>query len=80
MTVKEDFPLPALFNRLLERREHIVAVVDNFGGTTGIVTLEDVIETLLGAGDRRRVGLRRGYACPGQAQMGDPGATFGDPP
>jgi CBS domain containing-hemolysin-like protein len=37
-----------LFEFLLDRREHIVLVVDEYGGMEGIVTLEDVVETLLG--------------------------------
>jgi CBS domain containing-hemolysin-like protein len=48
MMVQWDFPLPELFNRLLERQEHLAIVVDAFGGMAGVVTTEDVIETLLG--------------------------------
>ncbi len=33
---------------LIKRQEHIFLVVDEYGGTEGIVTLEDAIETLLG--------------------------------
>jgi len=32
----------------LSQRQHLLAVVDEFGGTAGILTMEDVIETLLG--------------------------------
>jgi CBS domain containing-hemolysin-like protein len=48
LTVPESFPIPDLFNRFLKDREHIALVVDEFGGMSGIVTMEDVIETLLG--------------------------------
>ena len=48
MIVKESFPLPELFNRLIARKVHIAAVVDEFGGLAGVVTMEDAIETLLG--------------------------------
>lgn len=48
LTVPHTLPLPRLFERLLERREHIALVVGEYGGTAGIVSMEDVIETLLG--------------------------------
>ena len=39
--------LSHLLNLFRSSREHIAAVVDEFGGTAGLVTLEDLIETLL---------------------------------
>ncbi len=40
--------LPDLLEHFLDSRQHIALVVDDYGGTKGIVTLEDVIEALLG--------------------------------
>ena len=39
----------AVLEEFIERREHMFLVVDEYGGTAGIITLEDAIETLLGA-------------------------------
>jgi len=38
----------SILQQFIERREHLFLVVDEYGGTAGIVTLEDAIETLLG--------------------------------
>lgn len=48
LTVPGPMALPDLFDHLLARREHLALVVDEYGGTAGIVTMEDVVETLLG--------------------------------
>lgn len=48
MVIPEEFPVPDLFNLFVKRREHIALVIDEFGGMAGIVTMEDIIETLLG--------------------------------
>ena len=41
-------PIPDLFEIFIANKEHIALVVDEYGTTSGIVTMEDVIETLLG--------------------------------
>lgn len=46
--VTANMHLRELFDHLLQFDRHIALVVDDFGGTAGIVTLEDVVETLLG--------------------------------
>ena len=48
VAVHESFGITELFSTLRERQEHIAVVMDDFGGMAGIVTMEDVIETLLG--------------------------------
>lgn len=40
--------LSEVLEKLLDNRQHILLVVDKYGGTEGVVTLEDVVETLIG--------------------------------
>jgi CBS domain containing-hemolysin-like protein len=37
-----------VWEKLLENREHIALIINEYGGVDGIVTMEDIIETLLG--------------------------------
>tara|TARA_R110002110_G_scaffold415765_3_gene655335 strand:- start:103823 stop:104872 length:1050 start_codon:yes stop_codon:yes gene_type:complete len=46
--VSEQLPVQKLLDLLIKHRIHLVLVEDEFGQTSGIVTLEDAIETLLG--------------------------------
>lgn len=46
--VPEFVSLQNLFSQLLARQEHFAVVVDEYGGLAGVVTMEDVLETLLG--------------------------------
>ena len=48
MTLPNSINLFSLFNKLIEKKEHISMIVDEYGGFDGIVTMEDIIETLLG--------------------------------
>lgn len=46
--VSETTDLDSLLDKLLEADEHLALVEDDYGGTAGLVTMEDVLETLLG--------------------------------
>ncbi|MEO0731339.1 MAG: hemolysin family protein [Bacteroidota bacterium] len=48
LLIPETTSLHKLIDMMLERREPIALVVDEFGGMEGIVTMEDAMETLLG--------------------------------
>lgn len=46
--VSEQMPLKRVFGLFLRDREHMAVVVDEFGSFSGVLTMEDVIETLIG--------------------------------
>jgi CBS domain containing-hemolysin-like protein len=46
--VNRSMAIPDLFEQLVETKNHMALVVDEYGTVSGIVTMEDVIETLLG--------------------------------
>lgn len=48
IVVPRNMPIPTLFEKLIDSRNHMALVVDEYGSVSGIVTVEDVIETLLG--------------------------------
>jgi len=48
LAVPESVSLTALLECFLKDRQHIAIVVNEYGGTDGLVTLEDLIETLMG--------------------------------
>jgi CBS domain containing-hemolysin-like protein len=48
IVVPNSIALFTLWEKLLVEKEHIALVVDEYGGLDGIVTMEDIIETLLG--------------------------------
>ena len=48
MNFEEDDSVADIWEKLLEKKEHISAILDEYGSLRGIVTMEDVIETMLG--------------------------------
>jgi len=46
--VQEKSRLNKVLKMFLERKEHLFIVIDEFGGLAGIITLEDLIEEILG--------------------------------
>jgi len=48
LAIPHSVSLTALLERFLKDRQHIAIVVNEHGGTDGLVTLEDLIETLMG--------------------------------
>ncbi len=46
--VPEGQPTARLLKQLLQQRVHMAIVVDEYGGTVGLVTLEDILEELVG--------------------------------
>lgn len=48
MKVQEDQSVTELFQQLTESKEYVAVALEEYGGTAGLITMEDVIETLLG--------------------------------
>ena len=46
--ISENVPVSSLIDQFINRKTHLFIVQDNYGQTSGVVTLEDAIETLLG--------------------------------
>lgn len=46
--INENIPISKVLDLFIKKKEHMFLVVDNYGQTEGIITLEDCIETLLG--------------------------------
>jgi len=47
-TLSDKASLSDAFDEVLHQRAHIMVIVDEYGGMEGIITMEDILETLLG--------------------------------
>ncbi|OBZ10309.1 MULTISPECIES: hemolysin family protein [Bacillales] len=48
MSVSEALPVKTLLTRMQQERVHFAIVVDEYGGTSGLVTIEDILEEIVG--------------------------------
>ena len=48
ITLLPDMPLAKTFDHFINNRMHMLLIVDEYGGLEGIITLEDLLESLLG--------------------------------
>lgn len=47
--IPENAELDDVLDQFLKKRQHLFLVVDEYGGIDGLITMEDVLETILGA-------------------------------
>lgn len=48
LTVAESIPLNALLKRMQKEQVHMAILVDEYGGTSGLITIEDILEEIVG--------------------------------
>lgn len=48
LTVPETIPVNLLLRKMQQTRNHLAILVDEFGGTSGMVTIEDILEEIVG--------------------------------
>jgi CBS domain containing-hemolysin-like protein len=48
MWVPESKPVDDLLAEMQQRRQHVAIVIDEYGGTAGLVTIEDILEEIVG--------------------------------
>ena len=48
LSFNEDDSVYQIWEKMLEKREHISVIIDEYGGLRGLVTMEDIIETMTG--------------------------------
>jgi CBS domain containing-hemolysin-like protein len=61
--VHKTMPLPDVLEKMKETKIHIVVVLDEYGGTMGILTMEDVLEQLVGEIFDESDEIEREFVC-----------------
>jgi CBS domain containing-hemolysin-like protein len=83
--VSESMLVDQVLREMRKRRQHIALVADEFGTTVGLVTLEDILEEIVGEFEEEEDGehpaeIRRNgdeLICAGTASLGDVEAALG---
>lgn len=63
VSVHKTMPLPDVLEKMKETKTHMVVVLDEYGGTMGIVTMEDVLEQLVGEIFDESDEMEREFVC-----------------
>lgn len=61
--VHKTMPLPDVLEKMKETKSHMVVVLDEYGGTMGILTMEDVLEQLVGEIFDETDEIEREFVC-----------------
>ncbi|WP_407946674.1 hemolysin family protein [Paenibacillus tarimensis] len=48
LTVPEVMPIKTLLSKMQQQRVHIALLLDEYGGTSGLITIEDILEEIVG--------------------------------
>ena len=62
-SVHKTMPLPDVLEKMKETKSHMVIVLDEYGGTMGILTMEDVLEQLVGEIFDESDEIEREFVC-----------------
>ncbi len=63
LNIHKTMPLPDVLEKMKETKTHMVVVLDEYGGTMGILTMEDVLEQLVGEIFDESDEIEREFVC-----------------